>query len=241
MKRRNKVSEQELLDEIRQRCEPPGWGKALVIEALVERLPDSKLCSDLVKKLDSETALSARMKVEASRQERISRTSAPLSYDQLEYREIPVSGTQVVVPCPVCEAINNLSTANFVSNDPKIRSTGQILRLSSPISKWAGVVVVTILVFLIARMMGVELAMSCSAAVAIGLLGGFWILKPVVESIFGSLFAKKIPIWEYSCRDCGTNIPIASDGEHFMVGNIQSKNEPGQNNIPQEPGDDSSA
>lgn len=159
------------------------------------------------------------------------------SYEGLSYQPLPAEKREidgqwkfgVELSCSSCQEKLFVPTQDFPSGSPDaqtaakqsgdvmIRFSGQSVRLlTSGANKWAIPIGMAVIVFLCASMMGIDPTMSCSLAVAIGLFGGFWLGRILLEPLLGYAFSKKTPIWLVSCPHCQHSIPIARNGEQYL-------------------------
>lgn len=241
-KRSKNQAIQALLDEIQQTCNSAGWPLASVVEPLVARLPSSSVCAAIAAKLDPEAAASAKEQAVAAFQEQQARLQALPKYNQLTYQEMSVRGNTIQIVCPTCQKTYDAAAHEFKTisdtapttgnqaGKARFKRSGQFIRMLTPgWRKWGVPIALAVIVFLCASLSGADPVMSCSLGIAIGLLGGFWILRPIIEAMVGYAFAKKVPILLFSCEGCDEVIPIASDGNVFLMGKIETAKEPAQN------------
>jgi len=155
----------------------------------------------------------------------------PPAYRRTDPQATPVAGVEV--ECPQCGRKEFIPQQEFVHAlpsihasappppDVRIRYSGDSIRHLPPrTARWLAPICTGIIAFLCAMFNGLDPAMSCSVAVAaalIGGLGGLGLMKALGEAAAFSVAGKDIPVWLLPCPQCGTEIPVASDGELFFV------------------------
>jgi len=143
-------------------------------------------------------------------------------YDQLKYQEVSIQGNSVHVRCPACGKSHNVAVQDFKSILTKAYTTmGQTADASI---KYSGESVHYLSrgMLIASEVVLVLIAAGVSIRVGNFLMGLFAIILVLglLEGPLRALFSKRVPIWLLQCPDCGTIIPVATNGKMFAVGSM---------------------
>jgi len=143
-------------------------------------------------------------------------------YDQLEYQEVPIQGSSVHIIHPACGKVHDVAVQEFKSilttahttmgqaADASIKYSGQSVHYLSR----SRLIATEVVLVLIAVGVSIRVGSFFGGLVAIILVLG------LLEGPLRTLFSKRVPIWLLRCPDCGTIIPVATNGKMFAVGSM---------------------
>jgi len=94
--------------------------------------------------------------------------------------------------------------------DASIKYSGQSVHYLSR----SRLIATEVVLVLIAVGVSIRVGSLFSGLVAIILVLG------LLEGPLRTLFSKRVPIWLLRCPDCGTIIPVATNGKRFAVGSM---------------------
>ncbi|MBN2556347.1 MAG: hypothetical protein JXA97_10455 [Anaerolineales bacterium] len=150
-------------------------------------------------------------------------SSAPADsdYTKLAYSEASIVSDRIGIHCSRCgkdhgvhlEKLRAVFTSMDDSSDARIRKTDHSIRgISQSTHKWISFLLWVIVVFI-----GFNIGGLMAGVIAALLI--FPVLGPIARSFFGT----NLPIWLVSCPYCDAIIPIASDGDLFLIGETRTE------------------
>ena len=143
-------------------------------------------------------------------------------YDQLKYQEVSIQGNNVHIRCPACAKSHDVAIQDFKSiltkayttmdqtADTSIKYSGESVHYLSR----GGLIAAEVVLVLIGVWVSIRVGNFLMGLVAIGLVLG------LLEGPLRTLFSKGVPIWLLQCPDCGTIVPVATNGTMFAVGSV---------------------
>ncbi|HKZ44084.1 MAG TPA: HEAT repeat domain-containing protein [Anaerolineales bacterium] len=141
-------------------------------------------------------------------------------YDQLEYQEVSILGNSLHIRCPTCGKSHDVEVQDFktiLTN--AIKTKGQITNSSIKYSgesiqhlNRARLIIIEVVLVLIGVWAAFRVGNFLYGIVVLVLVIGF------LEGPLRNIFSTRVPILLRQCPECGTLIPVATNGKVYAVG-----------------------